>query len=76
MVGVIVALGCWVNENLKFAKESEARYSNIGVAVSLSVLFYSPLFEYSPVCIFHWHDCNHHQYCSYLSPDKDKNSGK
>ena len=46
MVGVIVAMGCWVNENLKFAKESEAHYSNIGVAVSLSVLFYSPLFGF------------------------------
>ncbi|MCI5741183.1 MAG: chloride channel protein [Lachnospiraceae bacterium] len=46
MVGVIVALGCWVNDNLKFAKENEAYYSNVGVAVSLSVLFYSPLFGF------------------------------
>lgn len=46
MVGVIIAMGCWINENLKFAKENEAHYSNIGVAVSLSVLFYSPLFGF------------------------------
>ena len=46
MVGVIVALGCWVNENLKFAKENEALYSKVGVAVSLSALFYSPLFGF------------------------------
>ena len=46
MVGVIVALGCWVNENLKFAKENANFYSRVGMAVSLSALFYSPLFGF------------------------------
>ena len=46
MVGVLVALGCWVNENIKFAKENAALYSKVGMAVSLSVLFYSPLFGF------------------------------
>lgn len=46
MIGVIVALGCWVNENLKFAKENANFYSKVGMAVSLSVLFYSPLFGF------------------------------
>lgn len=46
MIGVIVALGCWVNENLKFAKENANLYSKVGMAVSLSVLFYSPLFGF------------------------------
>lgn len=46
MVGVIVALGCWLKENLKFAGENAALYSKVGMAVSLSVLFYSPLFGF------------------------------
>lgn len=46
MVGVIVALGCWVNENLKFAGKNANLYSRVGMAVSLSVLFYSPLFGF------------------------------
>lgn len=46
MVGVIVALGCWVNENLKFAKDNADLYSRVGMAVSLSALFYSPLFGF------------------------------
>ena len=46
MVGVIVALGCWVNENLKFAGKNVGLYSRVGMAVSLSVLFYSPLFGF------------------------------
>lgn len=46
MVGVVVALGCWVNENVKFAKENAALYSKVGMAVSLSALFYSPLFGF------------------------------
>ncbi|MGI6021107.1 MAG: chloride channel protein [Lachnospiraceae bacterium] len=44
MIGVIVALGCWVNENVKFAGKNARLYSNAGMAVSLSVLFASPLF--------------------------------
>ncbi len=46
MIGVIVALGCWVKENLRFAEGTAALYSKVGVAVSLSALFYSPLFGF------------------------------
>ena len=46
MVGVLVALGCWANENLKFAKKNADFYSSVGMAVSLSILFYSPLFGF------------------------------
>lgn len=54
MVGVIVALGCWVNDNLKFAQKNANLYSKVGMAVSLSALFASPLFgffwqQYLPV---------------------------
>lgn len=44
MVGVIVALGCWVSENVKHAGKNAKLYSKVGMAVSLSVLFHSPLF--------------------------------
>lgn len=44
MIGVIVALCCWAGDNLKFAKKSTIRYSKVGSAVTLSVLFHSPLF--------------------------------
>lgn len=44
MVGVIVALGCWVTENVKYAGKNAKLYSKVGMAVSLSVLFHSPLF--------------------------------
>lgn len=46
MVGVIVALGCWVNDNLKFAQKNANLYSRVGMAVSLSALFASPLFVF------------------------------
>ena len=46
MIGVMVALGCWVNENVKFAKDNTDFYSKVSVAVSLSALFYSPLFGF------------------------------
>ncbi len=46
MVGVIVALGCWVNDNLKFAQKNANLYSKVGMAVSLSALFASPLFGF------------------------------
>lgn len=46
MVGVIVALGCWVNDNLKFAQKNANLYSRVGMAVSLSALFASPLFGF------------------------------
>ena len=46
MVGVIVVLGCWVNDNLKFAQKNANLYSKVGMAVSLSALFASPLFGF------------------------------
>lgn len=44
MVGVVVALCCWAGDNLRFAGSQSAYYSRVGAAVSLSVLFRSPLF--------------------------------
>ncbi len=44
MVGVIVSLCCWAEDNLKFANKSTISYSKVGAAVTLSVLFHSPLF--------------------------------
>ena len=46
MVGVVVAISCWVNDNVKHAGRNTALYSRIGMAVSLSILFYSPLFGF------------------------------
>lgn len=44
MTGIIAGLCCWAGENLKFAHKNAAKYSEIGTAVTLSVLFHSPLF--------------------------------
>lgn len=44
MTGIIVGLCCWAGENLKFAHQNAKAYSQIGMAVSLGVLFHSPLF--------------------------------
>ena len=44
LAGVITALCYWVGDNVKFAKENSKVYSEVGMAVSLSVIFYSPLF--------------------------------
>lgn len=44
LTGIIVGLCYWAGENLKFAKQHTREYSQIGVAVSLSVLFHAPLF--------------------------------
>lgn len=44
MVGIVTALCCWAGDNLKFAGDRSREYSEIGAAVSLSVLFHSPLF--------------------------------
>lgn len=44
LAGIIVAVCCWAGENLRFAKRNTQEYSEIGMAVSLSVLFGSPLF--------------------------------
>lgn len=44
LTGVIVGLCYWAGDNLKFAHEDAREYSEIGAAVSLSVLFRAPLF--------------------------------
>lgn len=44
MVGIIAALCYWAGDNLKFAKERSRAYSEIGMEVTLSVMFRSPLF--------------------------------
>ncbi len=44
LTGVIVGLCYWAGDNLKFAKKHAKEYSQIGMSVSLSVLFHSPLF--------------------------------
>ncbi len=44
LTGIIVALCYWVGDNLKFAKNNARAYSEVGTAVTLSLLFYSPLF--------------------------------
>lgn len=44
LTGIIVGLCYWAGENLKFAKQHTREYSQIGIAVSLSVLFHAPLF--------------------------------
>lgn len=44
MTGVIAALCYWTSENLKFAHQDTKDYSEIGLAVTLGVLFHSPLF--------------------------------
>lgn len=43
LTGIIVGLCYWAGENLKFAKQHTREYSQIGIAVSLSVLFHAPL---------------------------------
>jgi len=49
MVGVIVALCCWVGDNVRFATARGAYLSKIGASVSLSVMFHSPLFGFFEV---------------------------
>lgn len=44
LTGVIVGLCYWVADNLKAAGKNTKEYSEVGVAVSLSVLFHAPLF--------------------------------
>lgn len=44
MTGVIVGICYWAGDNLKFAKSHSKEYSQVGVAVTLGVLFHSPLF--------------------------------
>lgn len=44
LTGVIVGLCYWVGDNLSFARQNAREYSEAGAAVTLSVLFRSPLF--------------------------------
>lgn len=44
LTGIIVGLCYWAGDNLKFAKQHAKEYSQVGIAVSLSVLFHAPLF--------------------------------
>ncbi len=44
MTGIIVGLCYWAGDNLKFARENAREYSEVGIAVTLSLLFHSPLF--------------------------------
>jgi H+/Cl- antiporter ClcA len=44
LTGVIIGLCYWAGDNLKFAGVNTKAYSEVGTAVTLSVLFGSPLF--------------------------------
>ena len=44
LTGIIVGLCYWAGDNLKFAKGNAREYSKVGMAVTLSLLFHSPLF--------------------------------
>jgi len=44
LTGIIAALCYWVGDNVSFAKQNTALFSEIGEAVTLSQLFRSPLF--------------------------------
>ncbi len=44
MTGVIVGLCYWVGDNIKYAKRHKDEFTEIGAAVTLGVLFHSPLF--------------------------------
>ncbi len=44
LTGVIVGLCYWVGDNLKYAKQSSEEFSKVGAAVTLGLMFHSPLF--------------------------------
>lgn len=44
LTGVIVGLCYWIGDNLSFARQNAKEYSQVGAAVTLGVLFRSPLF--------------------------------
>ncbi len=44
LTGIISGLCYWVGDNVKFAKERQHAYAQIGEAVTLSTIFHSPLF--------------------------------
>ena len=49
LAGIIVGLCYWIGDNMKFAHEDVKDYSQMGAAVSLSVLFRAPLFGFFAV---------------------------
>ena len=46
MVGIIAALACWIGDNTKYAGLNAKLCSDFSMAISLSALFYSPLFGF------------------------------
>ncbi len=44
MTGIIIGLCYWAGDNMKFAQKNSKEYSEIGTAVTLGILFHSPLF--------------------------------
>lgn len=44
LTGIIVGLCYWAGDNLKFAGQNTRNYSQVGIVVSMSVLFHAPLF--------------------------------
>ncbi len=44
LTGIIAGLCCWVGDNVRYAKEQEEIYSQLGAAVTLGSLFAMPLF--------------------------------
>lgn len=44
LTGVIVGLCYWAGDNLKYAKKSSEDFSRMGAAVTLGLMFHSPLF--------------------------------
>lgn len=44
LTGIIAGLCYWAGDNLRFARNNAEKYSEIGAAVTLSLLFHSPLF--------------------------------
>ncbi len=44
MTGIIIGLCYWAGDNMKFAQKNAKEYSQIGTAVTLGILFHSPLF--------------------------------
>lgn len=44
LTGIIVGLCYWAGDNIKYAKQSSENFSKIGAAVTLGLMFHSPLF--------------------------------
>ncbi|MCR4605935.1 MAG: chloride channel protein, partial [Eubacterium sp.] len=44
LTGIIAALCYWVGDNVRYAREQKKRYSEIGEALTLGVIFHAPLF--------------------------------